>query len=175
MNLFDTGGATFSPCNLYRYTLWRSWSTGAGTVNFLMLNPSTADETANDPTVERCEQRARDWGFSRLVVTNLFGFRATDPEDMKRAVDPVGPDNDAAILTAACEADRVVCAWGAHGSFLGRSATVVRLLAGIDLWAFRLTLEGEPYHPLYLAYGVQPIPFRAVEGVVLKEFWPRRK
>lgn len=173
MNLFDSGGAVFSPCGKYRYRLWRSWASGSGTVNFLMLNPSTADESANDPTVERCEQRARAWGFSRLIVTNLFAWRDTSPEAMKAAAEPVGAGNDAAILEAARESDRVICAWGVHGLHLGRSAAVLQMLACIDLWALRLTSEGQPSHPLYLAYGLQPIPYYVTSNTALSgAFWP---
>lgn len=157
MNLFDSGGATWSPCKRYRYKLWRTWSGGTGTVNFLMLNPSTADESANDPTVERCEQRARDWGFNRLIVTNLFAYRATSPLDMKAQADPVGPENDAAIVEAAREADQVICAWGEHGEHLGRSAAVLALLSSVDLYALRINLGGNPAHPLYLPYSLKPV------------------
>lgn len=159
MNLFDTGGATFSPCRTWRYRLWRTWSGGRGTINFLMLNPSTADEENNDPTVERCETRARAWGYERLIVTNLFAFRATSPLDMKAAPDPVGPGNDAEIRVAALESECVVCAWGQHGDHMGRSAAVLSLLSGIDLWALRVNLSGEPGHPLYLPYSAMPVRF----------------
>lgn len=155
--LFDDAGAEFSPCRLYRYRLWRSWSGGTGTVNFLMLNPSTADEAVNDPTVERCEQRARRLGFERLIVTNLFAYRATSPLDMKAVVDPVGPENDAAILRAAREADKVICAWGEHGEHRGRAVAVMGLLTGIDLWVLRINRGGAPAHPLYLAYDLEPV------------------
>lgn len=159
MNLLDRSGAMFSACRRYRYSLWREWLTGAGTVNFLMLNPSTADEVDNDPTVERCERRARDWGFARLIVTNLFAFRATFPREMMAAEDPVGPENDAAILDAACGASRIVCAWGEDGAHQGRSAAVRRLLRGRPLCALRVNRSGEPAHPLYLPYSLKPEPW----------------
>lgn len=157
MNLFDEGGAVFSPCRRYRYRLWRSWSGGVGTLNFLMLNPSTADEVENDPTVERCERRAREWGYEKLIVTNLFAFRSTSPHELKQQADPVGPDNDAAIVKAAWESSQVICAWGEHGAHLGRSDAVLKLLAGIDLFALRINSGGQPAHPLYLSYGLKPV------------------
>ncbi|MEH6402829.1 MAG: DUF1643 domain-containing protein, partial [Sneathiella sp.] len=87
---FKESGAEFSDCNKYRYSLWRRWDAGP-TVSFLMLNPSTADGSSNDPTVERCHRRAVAMGFGALEVINIFGFRATDPKDLKKAKDPVGP------------------------------------------------------------------------------------
>lgn len=155
-NTVDTG-ATFSPCKLYRYTLWRQWDEGP-TLMFLMLNPSTADEIDNDPTVERCQRRAVAMGYGRLVVCNIFAFRATDPQDMKAAADPVGPDNDQAILDQARQAAMVICAWGNHGGHLERSDTVAAMLkqAGIQLHCLEITGAGEPKHPLYVSYDVSP-------------------
>src|ERR1700693_1820950 len=153
----ETSGATFSECGTYRYRLWREWSSH-GTCNMLMLNPSTADCVDNDPTVERQQRRARQLGYGRLVVTNLFAFRATDPRDMKAAGEPVGPENDRHILEAAKEAGIVICAWGIHGAFLGRSKAVRTMLreAGVKLHRLEMTKGGEPGHPLYLAYQCLP-------------------
>lgn len=158
-DLFGNRGATFSPCKLYRYRLWRYWTGGNGLLNFLMLNPSTADEMVNDATVERCQRRAEAMGFAGLVVTNLFAFRTTFPSEMEAAADPVGPDNDAAILAAAREARMVICAWGEHGSHRGRAGHVRQLLAGIKLHALRLNAGGQPAHPLYLPSSLEPAPF----------------
>lgn len=158
-DLFKTldTGATFSECERYRYTLWRQWNDGP-TVMWLMLNPSTADETDNDSTVERCQRRAVAMGFGRMVVCNIFAYRATDPKDMLAAEDPIGPENDQAILEQARKADQVICAWGNHGHHLGRSAQVIDLLhqAGIHLYCLEITAPGEPKHPLYVGYDVTP-------------------
>ena len=157
-DLFKTldTGATFSECERYRYALWRQWNDGP-TVMWLMLNPSTADETDNDSTVERCQRRAITMGFGRMVVCNIFAYRATDPKDMLAAEDPIGPENDQAILEQAQKADQVICAWGNHGSHLGRSRAVVGLLrqAGIPLHCLELNVPGEPKHPLYVGYDVR--------------------
>lgn len=117
-----------------------------------MLNPSTADEFRLDPTCTRARDYAERWGYGALVVTNAFAWRATDPDDMKAAPDPVGRANDAAILRAAREAALVVCAWGNHGAHLGRSMRVADLLRGVGvaLHALRVNGSGEPAHPLYL-------------------------
>src|SRR6056297_3145175 len=112
--------AVYSPCLRYRYSLGRDWGGAGGRVLFVMLNPSTATEAQNDPTVERCERRARALGFGAFCVTNIFAWRDTDPKGMRAAADPIGPVNDAAILTAADWADTVVTAWGTHGAHLGR-------------------------------------------------------
>lgn len=110
--------AVYSRCEAFRYLLTREWDASAGRVLFVMLNPSTATEVQNDPTVERCERRARALGFGAFRVCNIFAFRATDPRVMRATSDPVGPLNDAAIAQSAPWADRIICAWGTHGAHL---------------------------------------------------------
>jgi len=162
-DLFLDRGATFSPCRRYRYRLWRKWNYGRNCL-FIMLNPSTADETANDPTVERCQRRAASMGFSSLTVTNLFALRSTDPkalyEEYKRGGNPIGPDNDRTILKAADDADLIICAWGTHGHISGRGTDVLIMLRanGFRPYALKLTSDGTPAHPLYLPYSLQPEP-----------------
>lgn len=155
----SASGATFSPCRRWRYLLWRRWDASKPAANFLMLNPSTADELKLDPTCARARDYAERWGYGALVVTNVFGWRATDPAAMKAVQDPVGPENDAAIVRAAREAALVVCAWGNHGAHLQRAARVVALLkgAGVRLYALRVNGSGEPAHPLYLPGALQPL------------------
>jgi hypothetical protein len=145
-------GALFSPCRRWRYLLWRRWDESKPVANFLMLNPSTADEVKLDPTCSRARDYAERWGYGALIVTNVFGWRATDPAEMKSVKDPVGPGNDAAIVRAARDAALVVCAWGNHGAFLERSSHVKTLLnqKSIKLHALRVNAGGEPAHPLYL-------------------------
>ena len=154
--------AVYSDCEAYRYLLTRVWDDALPRALFVMLNPSTATEVQNDPTVERCERRARALGFGAFRVTNIFAFRATDPRAMRAVADPVGPDNDAAIREsvdwAGGPADRIVCAWGTHGAHLDRGAAVARLLreSGRDLHHLGLTAAGAPKHPLYIGYA-QPL------------------
>ncbi len=159
--------AVYSPCLQYRYVLTRVWDAAGGKVVFVMLNPSTATEAQNDPTVERCERRARALGFGAFRVVNIFAFRATDPRVMRAQADPVGPGNDAAILDSVAWADRVICAWGSHGAHLGRGAAVTALLrgAGQPLWHLGLTQAGQPKHPLYIGYDRQP-------EIWQPEIWP---
>lgn len=153
--------AIYSDCERYRYSLTRVWD-GSGTrASFVMLNPSTATEVQNDPTVERCERRARALGHGAFCVTNIFAWRDTDPRAMRRAQDPVGPENDAAILDAAHWGDVVVCAWGTHGAHLDRGPAVATLLrgAGLELFHLGLSKAGHPKHPLYIAYTQKPVPW----------------
>lgn len=144
-----SSGAIFSSCKRYRYWLQRTWRRGEKMCLFLMLNPSTADEQKNDPTVERCERFARRWGFDGMVVCNLFALRSTDPDLIYTAVDAVGPENDRYIRGFA-EDNTIVCAWGVHGEFHDRDKTVIKLLAGRPLFCLGVTKHGHPKHPLYL-------------------------
>ncbi len=122
--------AIFSPCRRYRYLLMRRVSFLAETTClFIMLNPSTADETQDDPTIRRCMGFARRWGFGVLVVANIFAWRATDPQELHdlgfphastTTITAVGPENDLFICTAAVEADKIICAWGNHGLLYDR-------------------------------------------------------
>lgn len=157
-SLFEDTGATFSPCRRYRYRLWRIWDESARKAVFVMLNPSTADEVENDPTVERCERRAREMGFGGLVVVNLFALRSTDPEALYGHPDPVGPDNDIVIIRAAQAAGIVICAWGGHGKLNGRDEHVKQMLRriGAPLHYLKLNKDGSPGHPLYIGYDVKP-------------------
>ena len=158
--------AVYSDCLNYRYGLIRIWQATGRKALFVMLNPSTATEVQNDPTVERCERRARALGFGAFRVANIFAFRATDPRVMRAQADPVGPENDAAIAEAAGWADQVICAWGSHGAHLGRGAQVETLLraAGQPLFHLGLTRGGAPKHPLYIGYSVAPQPWPASAG-----------
>jgi hypothetical protein len=145
--------ATLSPCRAYRYALWRQWGRGPYAM-FIGLNPSTADETNDDPTIRRCVTFAKAWGYEALCMANLFAFRATQPADMKKAPSPVGWENDLWLQRLAADAGVVVAAWGAHGTFQGRDQSV-RLLVP-NLHYLRLTKDGHPGHPLYLPADLKP-------------------
>jgi hypothetical protein len=127
-------------------------------VAFIGLNPSTADESRDDPTIRRCIGFARRWGFARLEVLNLFAFRATKPTALLSADDPVGPENDLAIAGVLRSADLVVCAWGAFPSS-ARAADVLRLIAAPQ--CLGTTKNGSPRHPLYVRSGTDPVPYFA--------------
>lgn len=151
--------AVYSDCERYRYLLTRTWDPSGKKALFVMLNPSTATEYQNDPTVERCERRARTLGFGAFRVCNIFAWRDTDPRKMRAAAEPIGDYNDTAIVESAPWADTIVCAWGTHGAFLNRGAHVERLLrdTGLPLYHLGLSAGGHPKHPLYIGYAVQPV------------------
>ena len=154
-------GAVFSPCGSYRYLLWRLPNARASLLSMGMLNPSTADERADDPTIIRCRRVAARAGHANLLVWNLFAYRATAPADLKRAAEPIGPDNDAAIALALTLSRRTVLAWGNHASHLARGAQVLAgLPADMPVAALGLTKQGQPRHPLYLATTVHPRRWR---------------
>lgn len=158
--------AVYSDCLHYRYALTRVWDEDGERALFVMLNPSTATEVQNDPTVERCERRARALGFGAFRVLNIFAWRDTDPRAMRAAEDPIGPENDAAMLDSLPWADQVICAWGTHGAHLDRGPAVERLLrkSGKPLYHLGLSQAGHPKHPLYIGYKVQPIEWEATDG-----------
>ncbi|KUP92833.1 DUF1643 domain-containing protein [Tritonibacter horizontis] len=154
--------AVYSDCETYRYSLTRTWNPAGRKVMFVMLNPSKATEVQNDPTIERCERRARALGFGGFRATNIFAYRATDPRDMRAAEDPEGADNMAALLAGQTWADTVICAWGTHGAYRNQGATVAARLrsAGTDLFHLGLSKAGHPKHPLYIAYAQAPVLWR---------------
>lgn len=152
--------AGFSGCRTWRYWLARTWAVDRAPLVVIGLNPSTADETADDPTIRRCIDFARRWGHGGLTMLNLFAFRSTDPRGLRRAFDPVGPQNDT-VLRSATEGRRVLCAWGAHGSYMDRNAVVAELLADRDLVCLGQTKDGHPRHPLYMRADTPPVAYSA--------------
>lgn len=152
-------GARFSDCRTYRYTLWRIWDDEGAKVNVIGLNPSKADENADDPTIRRCIDFARRWGYGGLVMTNLFAYRSTDPKGLLSVADPVGPDNDQRLKEEAYDAGMAVAAWGAHPLAVARSEAVRPILERYYVMSLGLTKDGAPRHPLYLPKTTQPLPF----------------
>ena len=140
-------GATFSDDRVYRYRLWRIWNPGRPRMTFVMLNPSTADENVDDPTVKRCIDFAMRWGWGSLDVLNIFALRATDPHELMKVSKPtaIGPDNDWHLSHVEGEC---VAAWGNWGALFDRGDEVRRMLRAAR--CFGLTGRGEPRHPLYL-------------------------
>lgn len=158
--------AVVSEDGLYRYRLTRMVGSGERIALFIMLNPSTADAVQDDRTIGRCKSFARAWGCGELFVENLFAFRATEPDDMLAAADPVGPLNTDYIIGAACRAHEsgghVVAAWGVHGAHQDRDRLVMSLLTqtlGIPVKCLGITAEGLPRHPLYLPKNAALVPY----------------
>jgi hypothetical protein len=167
--LLGTAGAIFSTDKKYRYSLWRDLG-GDGQVCFIMLNPSTADADVDDPTIRRCIGFTKSWGYGRLVVVNLFGYRSTDPKPIRKYGDAVtgDPHNIGAIVEAATGSKLIVAAWGAN-AFPNRErpAYVARRITeagGRALHCLRTTAAGHPNHPLYLPADLTPIPFTLPHG-----------
>lgn len=148
--------ANFSKDRKHRYALYRIWDSSKGSAMFIGLNPSTADETTNDPTVRRCIRFAKDWGYGGMIMSNIFAYRATQPKDMKAASDPIGPKNDEWLVKLSGEASIIVGAWGNHGSFMGRGDDVIKLISNIHY--LKLNKSGSPSHPLYLPASLKPKP-----------------
>lgn len=154
--------AIFSDDRMYRYMLTRQWDNSKPYVVFVGLNPSTADENLDDPTIRRCIGYAKAWGCGGIIMVNLFAFRATDPKDMRKAEDPIGPENDRYLKEAAKHVHTVVAAWGNHGRFMGRDSVVKSLfseaefLGYIHLTCLELSKDGNPKHPLYLKKDLIP-------------------
>jgi hypothetical protein len=157
-------GAILSPDDLYRYRLWRIWDDDRAPTAFLMLNPSTADATLDDPTIRRCVGFAKRWGSGGIVVVNLFARRATDPAELLEhdRADVVGPDNDEHLRAVFRTVDSVVCAWGAHPVVRrNRVGEVLSLIPpGVEVSCLGTTKDGHPKHPLYLRADTERVPFR---------------
>ena len=175
--------AIFSPCRRYRY-VWRYAFSNSpsliprtmcgGIINFILLNPSTADETKADPTITRCIRRGFKLDAREVIITNLFSWRATEPKHMikahARGVDVIGDDNDDWLIRCARAADMVVCGWGNHGKLIARSKQVRDMMTAHDIQPYQLleTGQGEPQHPLYVSYGIEPSFMHPISGSILR-------
>ncbi len=165
--LFPTGDAHISPCGRYRYDLTRQLGhSSRSRVLFVMLNPSTADARIDDPTIRKCIGFAtRKFQASSIAVVNLYAYRATKPKDLWRAwsaeYDVYGPLNTGYIHAAALRSDHVVVAWGALNLWSMSAsarmhcreiARVVAQASGHPLQCLGRTQDGQPRHPLMVAY-----------------------
>lgn len=158
-----TGSAIISECGKYRMRLSRHVNDDLpyNHLLFIMLNPSTADATQDDPTIRKCRGFSERLGFSFFEVVNLFDYRATDPKDLKKSPEPCSQHNMPMILAAARHSEMVICAWGTHGSYRGQDLQVIRMLecASIPMKALGVTKDGHPRHPLYVPYSAELINF----------------
>ena len=147
MGILVNKNATFSDCRKYRYALSRTWDGKKKTVLFIGLNPSTADENIDDPTIRRCINYAQNWGYGSLLMVNLFAYRATIPTELKNVKNPIGNDNDLHITELLKKADLAVAAWGNEGSLLNRDKDVKKIIP--KLMCLKINKSGQPAHPLY--------------------------
>ncbi len=153
-----TKGAQFSECRRYRYSLWRTWREGDGHVIFIGLNPSTADENIDDPTIRRCIGFANRCGFGGMYMLNLFAFRATDPSVLMRApINPIGKENDLYLQKHHQPEGLTIACWGNHGRLMNRGDEVIELLGKEGLSCLGVTKMGYPKHPLYLPKDTNPM------------------
>lgn len=150
-------GADLSPDKVYRYTLTRIWDVGLPLAMYVMLNPSTADAVENDRTIGRCMEFARREGCGGIVVVNLFALRSTDPAQLAKHPDPVGPLNTFYVQqTLARNPAVVIAAWGAHPFAKSQAHAMATALSslldhqGMRLKCLGTTKSGAPKHPLYL-------------------------
>jgi hypothetical protein len=151
-DLAITRTAWVDPTGCYRYYLGRQWQATQPSLAMLMLNPSRADHRVDDPTIRRCMALALGWGYGSITVVNLFAYRTAHPRELQTVVDPIGPDNDCALISAAEQSDRLVLAWGNWGQLYQRQTEVMALLAPYRAkWcAIALNTTGHPRHPLYV-------------------------
>jgi len=141
--------ASFSRCGQYRYQLKRQWAEGSGRCVFIGLNPSTADAKVDDPTIRRCMDFSKRWGYEEMIMVNLFAFRTPHPSLLKKAPDPEGRNNRRTLRRICISADLLVAAWGAHGSFADQANRMSDIWARKPMHCFGLTQSGQPLHPLY--------------------------
>lgn len=153
--------AIYSDCERYRYRLLIEWDASRPQAAVIGLNPSTATEQANDPTITRLERWARRNGYGCLAMYNAYGFRSTYPDGLWEIADPAGPDNDLFLRAEMCRDNAVVCAaWGTNIK-AQRQAEILEMAdrSRCELLCWRLTKKGHPQHPLYLSDATLDRPF----------------
>lgn len=159
--------ARFDETRRYRYVLTREWEKGSATVVFILLNPSTADETKDDPTIKRCIAFAKRWGYGAVKVLNLFALRSTYPEKLYHDEDPVGPDNFS-VIREECKGKEVwiIVGWGNHGTLHDRGRYLIEALVGWGYtpYCFGLTKIGQPRHPLYVRADTEVLPILRLDS-----------
>lgn len=139
----------------YRYELRRTWDETLPTINWVMLNPSTANAVEDDATIRKCVAFSRLWNFGGLIVTNLFAWRSRDPQTLRRMrADVVGPMNDYYLQQGRMQSNSCIAAWGVHGSYQDRGAIVKKALTFYgDVSCLGVTKAGHPKHPLYIPFN----------------------
>ncbi len=152
-------GAIISDCKKYRYQLWRIWDSSKPFVLFIMHNPSTADGTDDDPTIRRCINFAKSWGYGGIYVGNLFPYRATDPKELigltPLVLTPFNNIMHIGNMIIKCKLHVL-----AYGNPIIKAATPI---ISDERWhCLKVTKFGNPCHPLYLKHTLQPIPFTSI-------------
>jgi hypothetical protein len=154
-NTLFSHGATFSPCRNYRYALWRIWEPNKPLALFVGLNPSTANETTDDPTIRKVRSIVKDWGYGGFYMMNLFAWVSKEPKDLETCPDPIGQQNNMYLQVQAGKCARVVFAWGQFEQAKKRAQEVAGLFPGG--LALKVNNDGSPRHPLYTPKGLVPV------------------
>lgn len=156
-NLFENNGAEFSACRRYRYALWRIWDASKPLVMFIGLNPSTANESSDDPTIRRVIAISKNLGFGGVYMMNLFAFVSTDPKALLfNQHEKVGYQNNNYLKQVSQKCDKVFFAWG-NFEVNGRDTEVISMFP--NAFALFINKNGSPKHPLYCKADIQPVPF----------------
>lgn len=150
-------GAVLSYDKKYRYALWRRWDPTLKTIMFIMLNPSTADETKNDPTIHKCMEYAKRWGYGTLLVGNVYAYRSSDPRVLSTIQNPIGELCDSYIYEMAKHSDMIIAAWG-NNIISDNRVNAIRAITG-KLYCLEKSKSRHPKHPLYLRKTLKPISF----------------
>lgn len=151
-------GAEISNDNKYRYLLWRIWEKSLPLIAFIGLNPSTADDKLDDPTIIRCINFSKEWGYGGFYMLNLFAFRSTDPLNLKKEFDSIGLENEKYIKSIIHQVNKVICIWGNHGIYLNQNKKILNLIK--NPYCLKINKSGEPAHPLYLKKDLLPIEYK---------------
>lgn len=163
MTLFDNNnGAEFSDCRRYRYALWRIWDEAKAPAMFIGLNPSTANEGTNDPTIRRVIHFAKAWGHGGVYMLNCFPFVSTNPNDLRTEGNQAL--NDHWLYKCAAKSSRIVFAWGAFSVVreLGRDVELKGMFPRAQ--ALVINADGTPRHPLYVKGDMVPVTFSSHGG-----------
>lgn len=159
MSNYITSTAEFSKCKKYRYNLVRQWDDTKGFVNFVGLNPSTADATKDDKTIETCVAFAKRWGYGGIIMTNAFAFRATNPEELSKNENIVGDENDTHLKAAQEKAEITVLAWGDNILQHRERLEELKNILKPPFHCITKLKNGHPGHPLYKSGDLKPEPF----------------
>ncbi len=153
-------GAILDQTGAFRYSLWREWGNHAKRVGFVMLNPSRADASVDDPTIRRCIGFAKSWGFGRLEVVTLFAYRTAHPTELQQVNNPIGIDNDYYLANLQHQVDGIILAWGNRGTLHDRNQVALKLLGSQKpVYCLGTTQAGQPKHPLYVSSTTRLLPF----------------
>jgi hypothetical protein len=162
MNHYLENDAVISDCGKYRYLLRRTWDHSKPRALLIMLNPSTADAKLDDPTIRSCVRLISGLHYGSMEVVNIFGWRATYPDELPKQADPIGPMNERIVDAAIRRCDVVICAWGANAMAARKSQYLCARIQSVKpgIYCFGTTKSGAPKHPLYVKSGTPLVTFR---------------